>query len=161
MIILHIILFIDGLPLFESALSLTAHLLYASMLRNFPFIDLLSVTTIGSALGFIGCNVMWLLYFTRARDVHDPLQVVGFFVLCVWSIPCALFVSLTLNDNALPVLSGPGALRQHSGELGDHGMISGGGKKKNMFKMITDSAIGLFENSGIVQALSAMNNKRK
>jgi hypothetical protein len=161
--ILHVLLLIDGLPLFETAMSIMAHCMYATMLRNFPFIDLLSITTAGSVLGFVGCNVMWLMFFTRDR-LHEPLQIVGFFVLCVWSIPCALFVSLTLNDNTLPVLSGPGALKQSGGDMGDLSMMTGGGKKKNMFKMITDSLIGLFENcthSGIFQVLNTMNNKRK
>jgi len=160
---LHVVLFIDGLPLYESGLSILAHLVYASMLRNFPFIDLVSVSTIGSALSFIGCNVLWLMYFTRGEDVHDPLQTVGFFVLCVWSVPCAMFVCLTLNENALPVLSGPGALKQSNGDF-DQSLMSGPGKKKNMFKMMSDGLIGLFEScthSGIVQALNAMSNKRK
>ena len=163
-LVLHVILLIDGLPMFESGLSILAHLVYGSMLRNFPFIDLVSISTIGSALGFIGCNIMWLLYFTRERTAHEPLQVIGFSVLCVWSMPVALFVTLTLNDNALPVLSGPGALKQNNGDLGDMGMLAGSSKKKNMFKMITDTVIGLFEScthSGIFQAFSAVSNKRK
>lgn len=160
-LILHVILWIDGIPLMETACSIAAHLIYGSMLRNFPFVDLVSFPALGSVFAFVGCNVMWLFFFTR--QVSHPIQVIGFFVVCVWSVPCALFVSLTPNENALPVLSGPGARMMH-GDGADQG-IAMTGKKKSMFKMISDSIMGFFERfgnfSGIVQALSAISNKRK
>jgi hypothetical protein len=160
-LVLQVVLWIDGLPLRESVGGLVAHLIYASMLRNFPFVDLVSLPTIGSVFAFVGSNVMWLFYFTR-RTSHF-VQVVGFFVLCVWSVPCALFVSLTPSDNALPVLSGPGARMMH-GDGTDSGP-AGGGKKKSMFKMISDPILGFFEKfgnvSGVVQALNTVSNKRK
>lgn len=159
-LIFHVILLIDGLPWRESLCSIAAHVIYASMLRNFPFVDIVSVSTIASSLAFICCNVMWLLFFTR--KYHEPLQVIGFFVLCVWSIPCALFVSLTPNENALPVLSGPGARMMAGDEI--HG-LNASGKKKSMFKMIWDSVLGIFErlaaSSGLMQIFGALSNKRK
>ena len=30
------------------------------------------------------------------------LQMIGFFMIMVWLIPCGLFVSLTINENTLP-----------------------------------------------------------
>ena len=59
-LVLHVILLIDGLPLYESSASIAAHLVYATMLRNFPFVDLISVSTIVSAVAFIGCNNMFV-----------------------------------------------------------------------------------------------------
>lgn len=160
-LVLHVILLIDGLPLFETTVSIVGHLIYASTLRNFPFIDLISLSSIGSALAFICCNGMWLLHFTR--EVTEPFEVIGFFVICVWSMPCALFVSLTLGDNMLPVLSGPGVMKQYN-ESSDMSGLAGAGKKKNIFRMLFDAVTSLverFPNSGIVQALKALSNKRK
>lgn len=160
-LVLHVVLLIDGLPVFESSASILGHLIYGSTLRNFPFIDLISISSIGSALAFICCNGMWLLHFTK--QVNEPFEVIGFFVICVWSIPCALFVSLTLGDNTLPVLSGPGVMKQYN-ENNDMGGLSASGKKKNIFRMMFDAFATFMEklpNSGIVQALNALSNKRK
>ena len=149
---LHVLLFIVGLPFFQTFMGMLAHLIYASMLANFPFVDLISVSSIGSAIAFIASNLMWLLYFTKA--ISDPLQVIGFFVLCVWCIPCALFVSLTLNENTLPVTANGATIPELDG-------LSSPGKKKTMFKIISDMFMNLFENSGIFRAMKVLNDKRK
>jgi hypothetical protein len=51
-----------------------------------------------------------------------------------------------------------------SADVNEHNGLSSG-KKKNLFKMISDSVMGVFEkfttSSGILQAFSAVSNKRK
>ncbi|KAJ1431969.1 transmembrane adaptor Erv26-domain-containing protein [Ochromonadaceae sp. CCMP2298] len=145
-LLLHVILLIDGLPLWESLIGIASHLFYASMLLSFPFVRLLSVPAIGSAVGFVLSNVFWLLHFTRSRT---PLQVIGYFVVCVWSVPCALFASLTLYENTLPST--------------DHHDLSPC-KNKSLGKEIFDQCMGFVEkvtHSDVFSAIKALNDKRR
>jgi hypothetical protein len=157
---LHVLLFIDGLPVCETCVGMMSHLMYASMLANFPFVNLVSVSTIGSAIGFVWCNLMWLSYFTKVEN--DPLQIIGFFVVCVWAVPCAFFVSLTPNDNKLPTASTPASIGIEGATGTDMDSISG--KKKSFFKVISDFFMGSFEkltSSGLFEILKKLNDKRK
>jgi len=45
-LILHLLLCVDGLPLYESFIGFLCHLAYASLLRDFPFIKTLSLEAI-------------------------------------------------------------------------------------------------------------------
>ncbi|KAL5507940.1 SVP26 [Sanghuangporus vaninii] len=128
-ILLHILLyFTDSLPLLHTLFSITAHLIY---LQNFshtwPFISLASPTFLASCILAILNHFAWFFYFSRVSreaqamrsqrvfrgNVHPhgsgSVQVPGFqdiatfFALCVWFVPLFLFLSLSANDNALPV----------------------------------------------------------
>lgn len=130
-ILLHILLyFTDSLPLLHTLFSITAHLIY---LQNFshtwPFISLSSPAFLSSCLLAILNHFAWFFYFSRiSREaqairtnrsfrgnlhLHDRgraqapafQDIATFFALCVWFVPLFLFLSLSANDNALPVSS--------------------------------------------------------
>ena len=164
-LILHLVLYLDGLPLFESLTGMISHLMYGSMLNDFPFVEILSVQCIGSIICFVLCNVLWFKYFLSIY--YDPLQIIGFFVISVWSIPLALFVSLTLSENTLP-----GGLThliyQTKGSGANEGVLplSSNLHKKSIFKIIYDvisrtlSKISIF-GIEVFNAMKTLNDKRK
>mmetsp|Transcript_17406 Transcript_17406/g.29401 ORF Transcript_17406/g.29401 Transcript_17406/m.29401 type:complete len:216 (-) Transcript_17406:84-731(-) len=160
---LHVLLLLDGLPLLESTIGIVSHLCYATMLRNFPYVELMDPSTIASTVLFLLSNGLWLFYFLRTRE---PLQVIGFFVFCVWSVPCALFITLTVQENSLPQTGGMSTPNSDYTLLGG-GSKSGGpdaGKKRSIFIALSDMVIDVFEkltNSEFFQAMKAVGNKRK
>ena len=129
-ITLHVLLYItDSLPLPQIIFSIVAHGVY---LQNFahtwPYIALASPAFAGSCLLALGNHFLWFFYFSqRSRAWHaaqqagrygrgaragagtsmDPppgfAEVATFFGVCVWFVPLFLFLSLSANDNALPM----------------------------------------------------------
>ncbi|KAI0832586.1 DUF396-domain-containing protein [Trametes gibbosa] len=122
-ILLHILLyFYDALPPKHILFSIFCHVIY---LQNFtpswPFISLSSPGFIASCVLVVIDHFMWFFYFARitqeARhrahrsyrgpDMAHPVpnfgEIATFFGLCVWLSPLFLFLSLSANDNALPM----------------------------------------------------------
>ncbi|KAH9850743.1 DUF396-domain-containing protein [Lenzites betulinus] len=122
-ILLHILLyFYDALPLKHILFSIFCHVIY---LQNFtpswPFISLSSPSFIASCLFVVADHFMWFFYFARitqearhrahrsyrgpamAHPVPNFGEIATFFGLCVWLSPLFLFLSLSANDNALPI----------------------------------------------------------
>jgi len=118
-VVLHIVLyFSESLPLPQTAFSLICHVVY---LQNFsaswPLISLTSVSFLASCIFVISDHFMWFFYFSQktqeARhrrtyrgpppEVHSFTEIASFFGICVWLAPLFLFLSLSANDNALPV----------------------------------------------------------
>ena len=122
------LLFTDALPLKLILLSIGCHAVY---LMNFsaqwPAVSLQSPAFIASCVLAIINHFAWFFYFSeRSREAHAAVQrgmragsrlgadrrapgfadVATFFGLCVWLVPLFLFLSLSANDNALPVSSG-------------------------------------------------------
>ncbi|KAH7911559.1 transmembrane adaptor Erv26-domain-containing protein [Hygrophoropsis aurantiaca] len=123
--ILHALLYsFDSLPLLNIFFSIFCHAVY---LQNFsstwPLISLSSFSFIASCLLAISDHFIWFFYFSRitreARQsfpryrgpgVQDDApgfsEIATFFGVCVWLVPLFLFLSLSANDNALPMSSG-------------------------------------------------------
>lgn len=153
-------LWVDGLPLIPCLFQSCALGAYFSTLRNFPFVQLTSWRSIFSMILFLLTNAFWLHYFLSQRK--DILSILGFFVVMVWSVPCGMFVSLTVNDSVLPgVIGQPKAANGLSSSTNN----SGKGKPKSIFKTLfeafTDSNnVGmLFPMAG--QAFGLLQQKRK
>jgi hypothetical protein len=120
--VLHVIFyFTDSLPLFHTVFSLICHVVY---LQNFsstwPLISLTSVSFLASCVLVISDHFIWFFYFARmtnearhsrqyrAVQPEPPgfSEIASFFALCVWYAPLFLFLSLSANDNALPMTAG-------------------------------------------------------
>ncbi|KAF5388077.1 hypothetical protein D9615_000583 [Tricholomella constricta] len=118
-IALHAILyFSESLPFPQTAFSITCHIIY---LQNFsaswPIISLTSISFLASCIFVISDHFLWFFYFARitqeARqlrtyrspppDVPGFTEIASFFGICVWLAPLFLFLSLSANDNALPM----------------------------------------------------------
>ncbi|KAI8983805.1 transmembrane adaptor Erv26-domain-containing protein [Pilobolus umbonatus] len=84
--------------------SILCHLVYSLNLKTFPFINLTGLPFISSCILVFVDHFLWFRYFTT---YHIPfMDIAAFFGLCVWLIPLAYFISLSANDNALPVSNG-------------------------------------------------------
>lgn len=123
-IALHAILyFSDALPFRHIVFSICCHIVY---LQNFstswPQISLLSLSFVASCLLSLANHFLWFFYFSqRSREAREQAhrqhystdvlrapafaEVATFFGLCVWLTPLFLFLSLSANDDALPVTS--------------------------------------------------------
>ena len=125
-LVLHLVLWFDGMPWFESLVGIGCNVCYATMFSSFPFVEILSARSIASALAFLLAHYVWFSYFLE--NGADIMHVVGFFVVMVWLVPGGLFVSLSINDNVLPGVTGS-AKAAAAGEKG---------KGANLFKSIFD-----------------------
>ncbi|RUP44240.1 transmembrane adaptor Erv26-domain-containing protein [Jimgerdemannia flammicorona] len=103
----HFLLWIvDGYPFTRIAFSLLCHGVYSMNLQTFPFISLSSPPFLASCALVLVDHFVWFQYFTRH---YAPFgDIAAFFGICVWLVPFAYFISLSANDNALP-LSDPNA----------------------------------------------------
>ncbi|PPR04042.1 hypothetical protein CVT24_010617 [Panaeolus cyanescens] len=118
-IVLHVLFyFTDSLPLLQTLFSIACHVVY---LQNFsstwPLISLTSISFLASCVLVVSDHFIWFFYFARLssdarylrtyRGIHTPapnfLEIASFFGICVWFTPLFLFLSLSANDNALPL----------------------------------------------------------
>lgn len=156
--VLQVVLWIDGLPWFECVAELVALVAYASMLQTFPFVQFVSLPTVSSMLLFLATNLFWLRYFIRSE--HDMLSIIGYFVIMVWTVPCGLFISLSVNDNTLPGLIGQSS--PASNGLSD---LSSSGKKKSIFRTVFDyiyENLTILANTfGVLNPLKLLQDKKK
>ncbi|KAM3584286.1 erv26 superfamily protein [Umbelopsis sp. WA50703] len=106
-VFIHICLWIfDRKPFFQIVFSLICHGVYSMNLQTFPFISLTSPAFLASCVLVLVDHFVWFQYFTRH---YTPfMDIAAFFGICVWLIPFTYFISLSANDNALP-LSDPNA----------------------------------------------------
>lgn len=120
-ILLHAMLyFTDSLPLLHTCFSIFCHIVYLQNFSNsWPFISLTSISFLASCLLVVADHFVWFFYFARLtaearhlkayRGIHRHVpgftEIASYFGLCVWFIPLFLFLSLSANDNALPMAS--------------------------------------------------------
>ncbi|CAO3684164.1 unnamed protein product [Umbelopsis vinacea] len=106
-VFIHVCLWIfDRKPFLQIIFSLGCHGVYSMNLQTFPFISLTSPAFLASCVLVLIDHFVWFQYFTRH---YTPfMDIAAFFGVCVWLIPFAYFISLSANDNALP-LSDPAA----------------------------------------------------
>jgi len=125
-IALQILLYyVDSLPLGHTIFAVVCNIVY---LQNFssswPLISLSSASFVGSCLLAIVNHFLWFHYFSRRsqdarhhshRSYGAPsntpqapgfADIATFFATCVWLVPMFLFLSLSANDNTLPLSSG-------------------------------------------------------
>jgi hypothetical protein len=96
----------------------------------------MSIRAVAAIVAVIVAHYVWFQYFVKLPEAQDMLQLFGFFIFFVWSVPCALLVSLSINDNILP---GIGPSNPYGTGLHGDGNVSGG-KRRSMFKIIADFA---------------------
>lgn len=124
-IAIHVFLLLfDNFPVKITIFSIGAHTVYLQNLREFPLIQLASVTFTASCALVVACHLLWLSHFTEASipphsiyiqhpqyqgATHPPIsEVVSFLGICVWLVPLALFLSLSASDNVLPTMADGG-----------------------------------------------------
>ncbi|KAK7110146.1 protein TEX261-like [Littorina saxatilis] len=95
------ILLFEAFPLLMIACGFAASLSYFFVLQTFPFFDLTSPPFIASIVLLVFNHYLAFSYFS---DVWYPFaEVLSYFTICLWLVPFAFFVSLSANENTLPV----------------------------------------------------------
>ncbi|KAL5238762.1 hypothetical protein ACI65C_006172 [Semiaphis heraclei] len=101
-IICHIGLYIfDNIPLTLIALGLLSHIVYYFLLTDFPHFNLTSVSFISSIILLIGNHVLALKFFQQRYTTIS--EVFSYFTVCLWMVPFMFILSLSANDNTLPI----------------------------------------------------------
>lgn len=155
--VIQICLWLDGLPTLESLIQIASFFCNYLMLKDFPFVEIISFPTISSVLLFLITNGFWLRYFILVEH-YAPLPTIGFFITNVWLLPCGLFISLSINDNTLPGMIGK--VNRDNGITMGGGV--GGGRHRSIFRMIFDgfySQIAAF--GGILNPIKLLQDKKK
>ncbi|KAI0089101.1 transmembrane adaptor Erv26-domain-containing protein [Irpex rosettiformis] len=124
-ILLHVLLyFSDSLPLHLTLFSVACHVVYLqNFSANWPMVSLSSLTFIASCILVVVDHFLWFFYFARvtqdarhrartgyrgqipAQGIPGFSEIATFFGVCVWLAPLFLFLSLSANDSALPMMN--------------------------------------------------------
>ncbi|XP_025095176.1 protein TEX261-like [Pomacea canaliculata] len=100
--VVYILIFLfENFPLLNIAVGLLTNIAYSCVLQNFPFFDITSPAFIASLVLLFFDHYLAFSYFS---DVWYPFaEVLAFFTICLWLVPFAFFVSLSANENTLPM----------------------------------------------------------
>jgi len=90
----------EDLPSLPLAVGVGSHASYIILLREFPFLRVLSPAFLLSIAMLIVSNVLWARHFTA--HYHQMTHVLCFFIFNVWLVPFGFFVALSVNEAVLP-----------------------------------------------------------
>jgi len=100
-LVIHVLLLVfEDFPVTNILAGIVAHGIYYSLLANFPYVEFTDPRVILSIISVIGSHSLWFYYFMK--NYTEFGEIVGFFVVCVWLIPFAYFLSVSGNDSTLP-----------------------------------------------------------
>ena len=109
LVVLQLILWIDGIPFNYTAGAILCHVAFTPLLRDFPFVEPLSISTFLSAIAVVLHHYIWFHYFATMVSKMTLWGLIGFFVVFVWALPAGFFISLTLAEDSLPGAMGMGS----------------------------------------------------
>ena len=110
----HLLLWLDGFPFGRCVTGILCHGAYAWLLNDYPRLELSSPAFILAILAFLLSHYSWFTFLASGEGPFLPfVNSLGFFAVFVWLVPFSLFVSLSINDNELP-LGAPQAPRSSS-----------------------------------------------
>lgn len=90
---LHVLFLLTGaLPIIEGGVGLIAHLVYATLLKTYPYCSITDVRAIGSVALCVLSHVLYYKFIKGAAT--DFFYFIGFFSLFVWLVPLTLFVTI-------------------------------------------------------------------
>jgi Transmembrane adaptor Erv26 len=98
----------ERFPFVQCAVGALAHAAYFLLLSTFPFINPKSAPFVTSLCFLVVDNVMWFRFFQADVELFYSYRVApgpavaSFFLLVVWLVPLAFFISLSVNDAVLP-----------------------------------------------------------
>jgi hypothetical protein len=95
----------EDIPLKMTVIVLISNLLYFISLRTFPFIDVYSPVFITSVVLLLIEHYLAFSHF--AERYYQFYEIITYFTLFCWSIPILLLMSLSANDNVLPMYGNP------------------------------------------------------
>ncbi|ODQ48691.1 hypothetical protein PICMEDRAFT_70308 [Pichia membranifaciens NRRL Y-2026] len=116
--ILILLYLFDGFPFKLTLFTLFSNYVYNLNLRKFPNIQLTNpVFVVSCLLAFVN-HYLWFNYFNNPYipSIDERLsagfvppyypsftEIASFFGICIWMFPFALFISISSNENGLPL----------------------------------------------------------
>ncbi|XP_031629684.1 protein TEX261 [Contarinia nasturtii] len=96
-------MFVDNLPWSMVICGLVSQAFHAMILTDFPYVKIMSIQFISAVIMLFVNHYLAFSYFTQ--NYYNFSEVLGYFTICLWIVPFALFVSLNANDNVLPTVN--------------------------------------------------------
>ncbi|XP_046851062.1 protein TEX261-like [Xenia sp. Carnegie-2017] len=91
---------IDNFPWFIVLFGLIQSVSYFFLLSDFPYI------TVKSPFFLLGCVCFvvnhYLAFQFFGNEYHAFSETLGYFMICLWSLPFEFLICLSINDNVLP-----------------------------------------------------------
>jgi len=148
MVILTLVTYV-GLFIFESlpvsmvVCGIIAQVTHLALLASFPFFSISSPTFVAAMVMVLINHYLAFSFF--GANYYPFAEVMAYFTICQWLAPFAFFVSLSVNENVLPMTS-RGSERSPLLSPGDDDVVSNYFNKKqkgvgllSVFNSIKDS----------------------
>ncbi|CAH0730190.1 unnamed protein product, partial [Brenthis ino] len=90
----------EDIPLYLNLIGLFQQLLYGFLLKKFPVVQVYSITFILALANLIVHHYFSFKHF--GSNQYTFSEMLGYYTICLWVVPFALFVSLSANDYVLP-----------------------------------------------------------
>ncbi|KAG7700435.1 hypothetical protein KL948_001313 [Ogataea haglerorum] len=109
---------LDGFPFKLTIFSLFSYFIYYQNLKKFPNIELTGPVFLATCVLALLNHFLWFKHFNNpyVPTIEERLnpdfklphylsftEVASFFGLCIWLIPFGFFISLSANENTLPM----------------------------------------------------------
>ena len=121
-VVYSVLWIVDGFPLYCVLTGALCHAAYFTLLPRFPFVTLTSPSLMASVVAFMASHVVWYHYFIDSYSpAYEYGHLLGFFFLCVWMVPFGFFITVTVDNMALP---GSGSIDSGADD------VAFGGKKR-------------------------------
>ncbi|XP_044262605.1 protein TEX261 [Tribolium madens] len=115
----------ESFPTYMIVCGVLAQVAHFCILRHFPSVSLTSLEFISAVILLVLNHYFAFTYFATVHYVFS--EVMAYFVLWLWLVPFALFVSLSANDSVLPTIS----------EQKDSDVVSNYFSKKRKYGLLT------------------------
>jgi len=94
---------LEGFPLLLVGMGVLAQLLHLALLRTFPVFVPASPSFIGTIVLLLVNHYLAFRYF--AEEYRSFGEMLAYMTLCLWVVPFSFLVSLSANDQTLPMIS--------------------------------------------------------
>ncbi|XP_061171264.1 protein TEX261-like [Saccostrea echinata] len=98
------LLLFEDLPLYMIVVGLVGNIAYFFVLQTFPYFELMSPSFLMSIALVVVNHYFAFSYFSTVW--HPFSDVLAYFTICLWLVPFAFFISLSANENVLPMTTG-------------------------------------------------------
>ncbi|CAH1379356.1 hypothetical protein MTP99_003188 [Tenebrio molitor] len=124
--VLYLLLWLfENFPTHMVGFGILAQISHFCILRHFPCVSLISLEFVAAVILLVLNHYFAFQYFAAVHYVFS--EVVAYFVLWLWLVPFALFVSLSANDSVLPTIT----------EQSDADVVSNYFSKKRKYGLLT------------------------
>jgi len=120
----------ESLPVTMVVCGIIAQVTHLALLARFPFFSVSSPTFLAAMLMVLINHYLAFSFF--GSNFYPFSEVMAYFTVCQWLVPFAFFVSLSINENVLPLtsLGGGGTERSPLLSPGDDDVVSNYFNKK-------------------------------